>query len=192
MCRSNQICWGSDHRGDSGVMRKWKSLPGGEEQLSTVVETQGHSEHETLPESSACVCGSSIGGGEGLWGLFSSHHFQGWGCEGGAVVFLAASSPGDPAGEQGVVWGFFLFSSKLGGLCETSSHCPPIALPTARLQGWRRVKHPSSFRLGCFSARLGWNEGEAQAQQKTLQFCAKFIASRSKGTLIQWVIACSY
>ena len=42
MCSSNQICWGSDRRGDLGVMRKWKCLLGAEEQRSAVVETQWH------------------------------------------------------------------------------------------------------------------------------------------------------
>lgn len=41
MCSSNQICCGSDCGGDLGVMRKWKCLPGAEEQLGTVVRTQG-------------------------------------------------------------------------------------------------------------------------------------------------------
>lgn len=66
MCSSNRICWGSDHGGASGVMRQWKCLPGGEEQLSAVAETQGQWGQETLPEGAASVCGSSIRGGEGL------------------------------------------------------------------------------------------------------------------------------
>ena len=63
MCSSNQICWGSDRRGDWGVMRKWKCLPGGEEQLSAVAGARGQ---ETLPEGSASVRGSSTGSGKGL------------------------------------------------------------------------------------------------------------------------------
>ena len=38
---------------------------------------------------------------------------------------------------------------------------------------------------GMLSARLGGNQGQAEAQQKTLQFCAKFVATRTKGALIQ-------
>lgn len=48
------------------MMRQWKCLPGGEEQLSAVAETQGQWGQETLPEGAASVCGSSIRGGEGL------------------------------------------------------------------------------------------------------------------------------
>lgn len=47
------------------------------------------------------------------------------------------------------------------------------------------MKHPSSTGLGRFSARLGGNQGQAEAQQKTLQFCAKFVATGTKGALIQ-------
>lgn len=58
MCSSNHICRGSDCGGDSGVMRKWKCLPGGEEQLSTMAR-----EPETLPEGSALIHGAKA-----LWG----------------------------------------------------------------------------------------------------------------------------
>lgn len=43
---------------------------------------------------------------------------------------------------------------------------------------------PLSLEL-CLSARLGENQGHAEAQQKSLQFCAKHAATRTKGALIQ-------
>lgn len=57
MCSFNHICWGNDCGGDSGVMRKWKRLPG-EEQLSSVAWVP-----ETLPKGNAFIRGT-----EGLWG----------------------------------------------------------------------------------------------------------------------------
>lgn len=55
MRSSNQICWGSDCGGDSGVMRKWKCLPGGEEQLSVVAETLGARGQEIPLEGSDSI-----------------------------------------------------------------------------------------------------------------------------------------
>lgn len=166
-------------------MRKWKCLPGGEEQLSAVAETQGPLS-VGLPlvvgqRALRAVVPTPLPGLK-LWEQNSGSHDckhpwgpSWWRKERDFFDFL-------PLGAWPVsmpsYWGYVELSS--------------IALPTARLRGWQGVKHPSSVRLGCFSARLGGNQGQAETQQKTLQFCAKFVATRTQGALIQWVIVCSY
>lgn len=157
MCSSNHICWGSDCGGDLDVMRKWKCLPGGEEQLSTVAR-----EAETLPEGSALIHGA-----EGLWG--SCNHVTGLRLWGQGSDFSGCRQPWGPScwTRRGVFLFPFLppaawpaFAPSLGG-CVVP---PPIAFPSTHPQGWCGVKHPSP---SGWDASLQENQGQAEAQPKT-------------------------